>query len=405
MPEASSTATRDIEAASSPSSALVGILTLAAGGLIANLYYAQPLVAAIAPALGIDRNLGGVIVSVTQIGFGLGLFFLVSLADLIENRKLVLTTLGITALALAGAAFSDSATPFFIASFLFGLCSSGAQVLIPFVAHLVPAERRGRTVGNVMAGVLTGIMLARPVALFIAASFGWRAVFGASAVLMLAIGTALLRMMPRYKPAAGLHYGRILTSMVGLFLAIPALRRRALYQAVMFGSFNMFWTAAPLMLAHNLGLSQRTIALFALAGTGGAFAAPFAGRLADRGLIRSTTAAAMIVLGLAFYATRWAEAGAALIALAALAILIDGAAQTNHIVSQRIIFSVAAEIRGRVNAIYMTIMFLGGALGSMLGTMTYHGGGWAATATAGGAAGALMLLLFATELWKPAPPP
>ena len=162
---------------SSPSAVLISILTIGVGGLVANLYYAQPLVASIAPALGITPDIAGSIVSVTQIGYGVGLFFLVPIADLMENRRLVLTLWGLTILGLLGVGTSANAGLFFVASFLIGVCATGAQVLVPFVAYLVPEERRGRVVGKVMAGVLTGIMLARPAALFISASFGWRTVF------------------------------------------------------------------------------------------------------------------------------------------------------------------------------------------------------------------------------------
>ena len=160
---------------------------MATGALVANLYYAQPLLAVIGPDIGVSPELAGSVVSVTQIGYGVGLFLLVSLADLVENRKLVLVTLAITALGLVGMATSTAPAPFFVAAFVIGLCSTGAQVLIPLMAHLTPPERRGRVVGNVMAGLLTGIMLARPLSLFIAASFGWRAVFWLSTVLMLGI--------------------------------------------------------------------------------------------------------------------------------------------------------------------------------------------------------------------------
>jgi hypothetical protein len=139
-------------------------------------------------------------------------------------------------------------------------------VLIPFMTHLVPLERRGRMVGNVMAGLLTGIMLARPIALFIAASFGWRAVFWISAVLMVGIGAALAWLMPTYKPSGRMHYGQILMSMAGLLHKLPFLRWRAVYQALMFAAFNMFWTAAPLMLAERFELGEHGIGLFALAG-------------------------------------------------------------------------------------------------------------------------------------------
>ncbi|EIM27054.1 MFS transporter [Microvirga lotononidis] len=380
-----------------PSPLLVTVIAIATGALVANLYYAQPLIASIAPELGIGPDLAGSIVSVTQIGYGLGLFLLVSLADLIENKTLVLVTLACTTLGLIGAALSTATVPFFVAAFLIGLCSTGAQVLIPFMAHLVPIERRGRMVGNVMAGLLTGIMLARPVALFIAASFGWRAVFWSSAVLMMAIGAALARLMPTHKPESRMHYGQILVSMAGLLRKLPFLRWRAVYQALMFAAFNMFWTAAPLMLAERFGLGEYGIGLFALAGAGGALAAPLAGRFADSGHMRAATAGAMIMLGLGFLATGWAAAAAALGTLAVLAILIDAAVQGNQVVSQRIIFSVPSEVRGRVNALYMTATFIGGALGSLAGSITYHWGGWMATAATGGLMGALALLLFGVE--------
>jgi predicted MFS family arabinose efflux permease len=381
-----------------PSSALVLLFAVATGALVANIYYAQPLVAFIGPELGISPDLAGSIVSVTQIGYGCGLFFLVSLADLVDNRRLVLGMMAFTIIGLVGAATSTGVVTFFASSLLLGLCSTGAQVLLPFIAHLVPEARRGRVLGNVMAGLLTGIMLARPVALFISASFGWRAVFWASAALMLAIGLVLVRMMPPYKPQSGRHYGHILLTMVGLFRNSAVLRRRAAYQGLMFCAFSMFWTAGPLMLADHFGMGQYGIGLFALVGAGGALSAPFVGRLADRGFIRSMTAGAMLALGLSFYATSWAVAAAALAALVLLTVLLDGAVQANQIVGQRLIYAVPVELRGRMNALYMTLLFVGGALGSILGTVTYHWGGWDMTAAAGGLMGLLMLLLFAAEL-------
>ncbi len=381
-----------------PSSALVAVLTVATGALIANLYYAQPLVAAIGPAVGISRDLAGSIVSMTQIGYGIGLFFIVSLADLVENKRLVLVTMSLTVLGLVGAATATGATSFFLASLVIGVCSSGAQVLLPFVAHLIPAARRGRTVGKVMAGVLTGIMLARPIALFVSAALGWRAVFLISAAVMVAIGLALLRMMPTYRPVSRAPYSRILSSMLSVMRTMPAVRRRAMYQALMFCAFNMFWTAVPLFLADRFHLGEEGIGVFALAGCGGALVAPLAGRLADAGRSLATTVAAMTVLMLSFLASGWtSEGAAALVVLTVLAMLIDAAVQANQVVGQRVIYSVAAERRGRVNAIYMTCLFVGAAIGSVLGTATYHRGGWPATAGTGVAIGAALLVLLAIE--------
>lgn len=381
-----------------PTPAFVTLVAIATGALVANLYYAQPLVASIGAELGISDRLAGSITGITQIGYGAGLFLLVSLADIVENRRLVLTTLSLTIVALVAAAVSTVAVPFLIASFVVGVCSTGAQVLIPFVSHLVPAERRGRTVGNIMAGLLTGIMLARPASLFIAASFGWRAVFWCSAVLMVLILIALVRVMPKHPAKGSMHYGKILSSMAGLWMTIPALRWRAAFQFLMFAAFNMFWTAAPLMLGEQLGLSQRAIGFFALAGAGGALSAPLAGRLADRGHSRMVTLGSMLLVGVGFLATGWAAAIPTVVGLAILAFLIDAGVQGNQVVSQRIIFSAAGqENRGRINALYMTVTFIGGALGSLLGTVTYQWGGWTASAVAGGALGLALVILFALQ--------
>jgi predicted MFS family arabinose efflux permease len=395
MPEGVTTRPADTQAG--PSTFLLAVLAVATGSLVANLYYAQPLIAQIGPEIGVSPDLAGSVVSVTQIGYGTGLFLLVSLGDLVENRRLVLTTLSCLTLALIAVATSSNALVFFVASFVVGLCSTGAQVLLPFVAYLVPEARRGRVLGNIMACVLTGVMLARPVSLFIAASFGWRAVFWWSACLMVMIGLSLARMMPRYAPRGGISYSRILVSMIALFRATPVLRWQSASQALIFGGFNLFWTAAPLMLAGRFGLSQEHIALFALAGAGGALAAPFAGRLADRGLGRRANVAAVVLLGLTFYSTRWAVSAGLLSVLVVLTILLDAAVQTTQIISRRMIFAVPPETRGRANAIYMTCLFSGGSVGSIVGTLTYHSGGWTATATAGGLIGLMVIGLIATR--------
>ena len=384
--------------------ALLAVITLGVAVLVANLYYAQPLIASIAAELSISNSLAGSIVSVAQIGYGTGLFFIVPAADLIENKRLVITLMALTVLALVALATSSNALTFLGASFLLGLCATGAQVLLPFAAHLIPEHRRGQLVGNIMAGVLTGIMLARPFALFISGSFGWRAVFWTSACLVSAIALLLMRLMPPHRPASmGMNYCRIIVSMLGLAPRMPALCWRSAYAALMFGAFNLFWTAVPLMLARHFGLGQHAIGLFALAGAGGALAAPIAGRLADRGLEITATAGSMVVLALCFAATGWAVTALAMLPLIAATVLLDAAVQTNQVVSRRTVFGTAAAIRGRVNALYMTATFIGGAAGSLLGTLTFSQGGWSTTAAAGAALGIAGLGLLAIEMRADAP--
>ncbi len=399
LPQQRVTASTETSAAIPPASAfLITVLTIGVGVLVANLYYAQPLIASIGRELNIPPGVAGSIVSVAQIGYGTGLFLVVPLADLVENKRLVLTLMSLVLVGLVALATSSNAIAFFVAAYLIGVCATGAQVLLPYVAYLVPEERRGRVVGNVMAGVLTGIMLARPASLFISGSFGWRAVFWTSACLVATVALLLARMMPRHQPAGGMGYARIIGTMIHLPPRMPALCWRATYAALLFGAFNMFWTAAPLMLAGRFHLDEHHIGLFALAGAGGALAAPLAGRLSDRNLEIEATAGSMLLLAACFFGTGWAAAAMAMGSLVVCSVLIDAAVQTNQVVSRRTVFATATALRGRVNALYMTATFIGGSIGSLLGSVTYSSGGWTATAGTGVAIGLVALGLLGVEV-------
>lgn len=195
-----------------------------------------------------------------------------------------------------------------------------------------------------------------------------------------------------------MHYTHIIASMIGLPPRMPALCWRSAYAALMFGAFNMFWTAVSLMLADRFGLGQHAIGLFALAGAGGALAAPLAGRLADRGLEIPTTAGAMLMVALSFGATGWAIAATALLPLIVATVCLDASVQINQVISRRTVFGTPAAIRGRVNALSMTATFIGGAIGSLLGTVIYNSGGWSATAGTGVAVGLVLVGLLALKM-------
>lgn len=383
------------------SPALVFACAIACGAMVANIYYAQPLVALVAPELGLDESIGGLIVTFTQLGYGAGLLLLVPLADIFENRRLVLATLCGAAAGLAAIALSRSAAAYLTASVIIGFASAGAQIVVPYAASLAPEATRGRTIGNVMAGLLAGIMLARPFASLVADLAGWRAVFWVASAGTLLLTGWLAGALPERRPEARESYGQILRSLGTILVATPALQRRALYQGLLFAVFNMFWTAAPVMLARDFGYGQRGIALFALAGAGGALAAPFAGRLGDRGHGRAGTGAALLTMVVACIVTGWAAAAHALVLLTLFAVLLDAATQTNQVLSQRVIFALAGDRRGRLNAVFMTIVFGFGAAGSAAATLTFHGGGWWATASTGAALSGIALLFFATEFIGP----
>ena len=332
------------------------LLAIACGLTAANLYYAQPLAGPISAALGLSSKATGLIVTMTQIGYGLGLLLIVPLGDLIENRRLTLILLAIAGLALLGVGFSTQPLPFLMFSLFIGIGTVAVQVLVPYAAHLATEAVRGRVVGNVMSGLLLGVMVARPMSSFITQLFSWHAVFFISAGGMLLLALVLAKTLPKRTPVGGLRYGDLISSMAKLARTTPILRRRALYHAGLFGAFSLFWTTVPLLLAGPVyRLSQGEIALFALAGVAGAIAAPIAGRFADRGWSQPGTVLAMLAVGAGFLLTHLAAPGSSwsLGLLVAAAIVLDFGVSANMTLGQRVIFSLGAEFRARLNGIYM----------------------------------------------------
>ncbi|MBR0685195.1 MFS transporter [Bradyrhizobium manausense] len=378
---------------------LTFLLAAACGMVAANIYYAQPLIAPISAALGLSHAAAGLIVTMTQIGYGTGLLFIVPLGDLVENRTLICTVIALGAAALLAAAFATHALPFLIAALFIGLGSVAVQIIIPYAAHLAPEAVRGRVVGNVSTGLMLGIMLARPVSSFVTAASSWHAVFFCSAALMIVLAIVLRLTLPKRRPVARMHYGALLLSMPHLVRTTPLLRRRALYQAGLFGAFTLFWTVVPLQLVSQFGFTQRGIALFALAGVSGVFAAPIAGRLADGGHSRIATLAAMLFVALGFLVTHVGAAGSALnlAGLVVAAIAIDFGVQGNVVLGFRAIFVLGHEHRSRLNGLYMATFFAAGAAGSGLGAWAFAQGGWTLASAIGLALPVASLMYAVTE--------
>ena len=367
-----------------PVSAGMTMLLAAACGLtVANIYYSQPLIGLIAPAVGLSETAASLIVTFTQCGFCAGLVLLVPLGDLLENRALTFWTLCACSLALLGAALAPSAAVFLTAALFIGFTSVAVQMLVPIAAHMAPDATRGRTIGNVMSGLLIGIMLARPVSSLIADVLGWRAVFALSAAATSSLAFALLRLLPQRRPKVDHGYVELIASLWALLRDTPVLRRRAAYQAALFASFSLFWTAVPLELAGpTFGLTQRGIALFALAGAGGALSAPIVGRLADRGWGSIATGLSMAVASTAFMLAQFGASGS-MLALLTAGVLLDAGVQGNQVVSQRAIYQLGVYIRSRLNGLYMAIFFVGGAVGSSIASLVYTYFGWRGVSTIG----------------------
>ncbi len=287
----------------------------------------------------------------------------------------MLITTAVAVLSLLGAAFAEQPNLFLLVSLLVGFSSVSVQMLIPLAAHLAPEESRGRVVGGIMGGLLLGILLARPIASLVADHFGWRAVFGAAAVVMIGISVVLATTMPKRVPDHRASYGQLLFSLWTLLRTQPVLRQRAFYQACMFATFSLFWTAVPLELSRNHGLSQSQIAIFALIGAIGAIAAPISGRLADAGYTRIASLGALLFGALSFL-PGLIHPAYSVIGLAVTGVVLDFCVQTSMVLGQRTVYALDAASRSRLNALYMTSIFIGGAIGSAVASPLFDHGGW-----------------------------
>jgi predicted MFS family arabinose efflux permease len=350
------------------------LLAMACGMAVANIYYSQPLLGRISLTFGISQGRTELVVTLTQLGYAIGLFLLVPLGDLLENRALASRTLLVTAAALLAAGLAPSFGVFLAVSVVVGISSMVAQILIPYAAHLASPAERGKVVGNVMAGLLLGILLARTVSSLVAAVWGWRTIYLASAVLMVVLSVLLARMLPRRVPELGGSYPQLMRSTLLLAREEPVLRRRALCQALLFGAFSCFWTSVGFELIQGHHLGQVGIGIFALVGAAGAGAAPIAGRLGDRGYGHVGSGVAFV---LAVAAMILAGIGAGNLILLALAgVLLDLAVQSHQVFAQREIYELRPNARARINTVYMTSIFLGGAIATALSGTIYDSDGW-----------------------------
>jgi predicted MFS family arabinose efflux permease len=383
-----------IHTAASPrlSRAVTVVLAAACGLTVANLYYSQPLLDLIATSFGVSRSAAAVVVTLTQAGYALGLLFVLPLGDLLENRTLAGRTLLGTAAALLLAAFSPVFAVFLVVSVLVGITSVVAQVLVPLATHLAPPEDRGKVVGQVMSGLLLGILLARTVASLVAELWGWRAIYVISAALMLGLALVLRRVLPQRRPDHPAGYRSLLASLGGLIRHEPVLRGRALCQATMFGAFSAFWTAIAYQLIAEHGFGQGQIAVFALVGAGGAAAAPIAGRLADRGYGRSASGAALLLAALSFALALAGQRSVVLLAIAA--VLLDFAVQCHQVLSQHEVYALRADARARLNTVFVSTIFVGGAISSAVTGVLYGAYGWTGVCALG-----VLLPLLGLGIW------
>ncbi|MBO0144530.1 MFS transporter [Agrobacterium sp. Ap1] len=359
------------------------IFAVAAGVSVANIYYAQPLLDVIAQDVRIAPSDIGLVVTLTQVGYALGLIFFVPLGDLIDRRRLILGqgVLSVIALIVVG---TSNTGPILLAGLAaMGLLAVMVQVLVAFAASLSVPAQRGRTVGIVTSGVVVGILAARLVAGFLADLGGWRAVYLTSAMLTAGMVVLLMRVLPKQpSPNNRNSYVETVRSTAVLFLRDRILLVRGLLASLIFASFSAFWTALALPLsAPPVSYSLTQIGMLGLLGIAGALAAAGAGKLADRGLGQWTTGSSLVLL-LASWALI-AMMPISLLFLFAGIVLLDLAVQAIHVTNQSIILARYPDASSRLIGGYMVFYSIGSAIGAISSTVAYAYGGWSGVSMIG----------------------
>jgi predicted MFS family arabinose efflux permease len=363
-------------------SLLVLFLSFAAGATVANIYYSQPLLQAISTHFHSSAASTSVVSVATQLGYGSGLLIFVPLGDSLERRMLIVASIIGTAFILLAAAFSNSLSLLILLSFLLGSTCITPQLIVPYAAAIARPGNQGRTVGNVMSGLLIGILVSRSVSGFIGARAGWQAVYFIGAAAMLVLAALSLIMLQPQRPERRLSYRELLRSLFPILAHQPVVRRHAIIGALGFGAFSAFWTTLAFYLANRPEhFDSQATGLFGLVGIAGAMAAPISGRLSDRFEARIVNGAALALVAISFLIMRFSDYS--LLWLVAGVFLMDAGVQGSQISNQTRIYAVSSVLRNRITSVYMVCYFFGGACGSALGSWAWAQFQWTGVCLAG----------------------
>lgn len=351
--------------------ATLWLMTIGSGLVVANIYYNQPLLVEIAKTFGVSEAEAGNVAMLTQVGYAIGLLFIIPLGDMLRRKRLILFDFVLIILSLLLAAFSTGIYVLMAASLLVGATSVVPQLFLPMAAHLARPEARGKAVGTVMSGLLIGILCSRTLSGFVGAHLGWRAMFVIAAGLMLVLWVALYYLLPEVNPQFKGNYRSLMKSLVHLFRSEPKLRLAAARGALSFACFGGFWTTLVFLLEGPPFYAGSDVAgAFGLVGAGGAVMASVMGRLSDRFDTRYMLMATISLLILAYLVFGFFSYS--MLGLVVGVILLDVGLQASHIANQTLIFSLNPQARNRLNTVYMFIYFMGGAIGTFIASQAWH---------------------------------
>jgi predicted MFS family arabinose efflux permease len=350
------------------------LMTVAAGASVANIYYNQPILKDIASSFNVSENKAGTISMLSQIGYGLGLFFIIPLGDKINKKNLIITLLSLLFLSLLLMTVTTNIHEVWALSILIGILSVSVQVILPMAASL-DTVNRGKTVGTIFSGILIGILAARVFSGFVSEWLGWRYVYGFSAILILAITVLIRIFLPDVRNEFKGHYFQLLQSVLVQIKRFQLLREASITGGLLFGVFCSFWTTLTFHLSGApFFFHADMIGLFGLVAIAGAMMAPIFGKLADKGNAKRSLvlAVSMIIVSLVLMKLM----PDSVIILVAAVLMLDIGVQAMQVTNVAMIYTLDETSHSRINTIYMTSYFIGGALGTFVGLLCWKHGGW-----------------------------
>lgn len=386
----------NINQPSSMPRAVTLLFATACGMSVANIYFAQPLLDELSNDFAIDQSIIGLIITITQIFYGLGLLLLVPLGDLLNQRRLIIGQMLLSTVALFIVGTASYVVVLFVGMALVGLLAVVTQTLVAFAATMASSTERGRVVGIVTSGIVIGILLARTFAGLVTDLAGWRSVYLVSAALMLLMVGMFIKVLPRgEREVKSLSYLKLIQSVFTLFIQERTLRIRSILAMLIFADFSILWTSLVLPLsAPPLALSHTVIGAFGLVGVAGALAAAQAGKFADQGYGQRTTGIALTLLPISWIFINYLEKS--FLALIIGIVLLDLAVQAVHVTNQTMILPLRTEARSRLTAGYMVFYSIGSASGSIASTQIYAHFGWGGVCLLGASISTIALLFWAT---------
>lgn len=358
------------------------LIAIGCGVIVANLYYCQPLLGEFSRYFGVSEESSSFVNICSQLGYGLGLFFIVPLGDMLARRGLLIRMHLLAALSLIGVGFSPDINWLYVFSVFVGITSTACQVFIPLAMHLADDDERGKVLGVILGGLLTGILLSRSLSGFVAEYIGWQSVYFISAGFMVIMTFLIWKYIPGEAPSFQGTYWKLMVSLFSLFKEQSVIRESAWIGACLFGAISGFWATMAFFLEKPpYQYSLSVIGLFGVIGAGGALVAPFIGKITDKyGPFKPMKAGIFLMLS-GYVILLAAKSGIALMIIGI--VLIDMGLQSTHIPNLSRNYALLPEARTRLNTIYMTFFFIGGTIGSSLGSIAWNKSGWSGVCISG----------------------